>query len=186
MRNFLTLIILLAAIPAYADHPGDRLDEVMAQKEPAFEAVDLSDVPALDVIGPDGASLDLESISDQVIVLSFIPSNCGLPCADQQALLAKVRDGVNASPMLDMVTFLVVTDASDPVPGPIAENVVIARTQEPIENLIDQYRAIAPDHPEAPLVHVIARGNRHSGVFAGSAFRHINMILYVNGLTNAH
>jgi hypothetical protein len=87
--------------------------------------------------------------------------------------------------MLDMVTFLVVTDASDPVPGPIAENVVIARAEEPMENLIDQYRAIVPD-PEAPLVHVIARGNRHSGVFAGSAFRHINMILYVNGLTNAH
>ncbi|MEQ9037176.1 MAG: cytochrome-c oxidase [Silicimonas sp.] len=186
MRNILLLIALVAGLPAYADHPGDRLDEVMAQKEPAFEAVDLSDVPALDVTGPDGASLDLESISDQVIVLSFVPSNCGLPCADQQALLAKVRDGVNASPMLDMVTFLVVSDTNDPFPGSGPENLVIARSQEPIENLIKQYRAIASDQPEAPLVHVIARGNRHAGVFAGSTFRHINMILYVNGLTNAH
>lgn len=186
MRNFLTLMVLLAAIPAYADHPGARLDEVMAQKEPVFQAVDLSDVPALDVIGPDGALLDLESISDQVIVLSFVLSNCGLPCADQQALLAKVRDGVNASPMLDMVTFLVVTDANDPFPGSVAENLVIARSQEPIEDLIERYRTVAPDHPDAPLVHVIARGNRHAGIFAGSAFRHINMILYVNGLTNAH
>ena len=186
MKYILLLIALVAGLPAYADHPGDRLDEVMAQKELAFTAVDLNELPALDLLGPDREPLDLESLSDQVVVLSFVPSNCGLPCADQQALLEKVRGGVNASPMLDMVTFLMVTDASDPVPGPIAENVVIARAQEPIENLIDQYRAIAPDDPEAPLVHVIARGNRHAGVFAGSAFRHINMILYVNGLTNAH
>lgn len=186
MKNILLLIALVAGRPAYADHPGDRLDEVMAQKEPAFTAVDLNELPTLNLVDADGKPLDLESLSDQVVVLSFVPSNCGLPCADQQALLEKVRGGVNSSPMLDMVTFLVVTDASDPVPGPIAENVVIARAQEPIENLIDQYRAIAPDDPEAPLVHVIARGNRHSGVFAGSAFRHINMILYVNGLTNAH
>ncbi|MEO3416005.1 MULTISPECIES: thioredoxin domain-containing protein [Alphaproteobacteria] len=185
MKNILLLIALVAGRPAYADHPGDRLDEVMAQKEPAFTAVDLNELPTLNLVDADGKPLDLESLSDQVVVLSFVPSNCGLPCADQQALLEKVRGGVNASPMLDMVTFLVVTDASDPVPGPIAENVVIARAEEPMENLIDQYRAIVPD-PEAPLVHVIARGNRHSGVFAGSAFRHINMILYVNGLTNAH
>ena len=186
MKNILLLIALVAGLPAYADHPGDRLDEVMAQKEPAFAPVDLNELPKLDLLGPDGEPLDLESLSDQVVVLSFVSSNCGLPCADQQALLEKVRGGVNASPMLDMVTFLVVTDASDPVPGPIAENVVITRAQDPIEKLIDQYRAIAPDHPEAPLVHVIARGNRHAAVFAGSAFRDINMILYVNGLTNAH
>jgi len=186
MKNILLPIALVAGLPAQADHPGDRLDEVMAQKEPAFAAVDLNELPALDLLSTDGEPLDLESLSDQVVVLSFVPSNCGLPCADQQALLEKVRGGVNSTPMLDMVTFLVVTDASDPVPGPIADNVVIARALEPIENLIDQYRAIAPDHPEAPLVHVIARDNRHSGVFAGSAFRHINMILYVNGLTNVH
>lgn len=186
MKDILLLIALVAGLPAYADHPGDRLDEVMAQKEPAFTAVDLNELPALGLLGPDREPLDLESLSDQVVVLSFVPSDCGQPCADQQALLGKVRGGVNSSPMLDMVTFLVVTDASDPVPGPIAENVVVARVEKPMEDLVEQYRAIAPDHPEAPLVHVIARGNRHAGVFAGSAFRHINMILYVNGLTNAH
>lgn len=186
MKDILLLIALVAGLPAYADHPGDRLDEVMAQKEPAFTAVDLNELPALGLLGPDGEPLDLESLSDQVVVLSFVPSDCGQPCADQQALLGKVRGGVNSSPMLDMVTFLVVTDASDPVPGPIAENVVVARAEKPMEDLVEQYRAIAPDHPEAPLVHVIARGNRHAGVFAGSTFRHINIILYVNGLTNAH
>ena len=111
MKNILLLIALVAGRPAYADHPGDRLDEVMAQKEPAFTAVDLNELPTLNLVDADGKPLDLESLSDQVVVLSFVPSNCGLPCADQQALLEKVRGGVNSSPMLDMVTFLVVTDA---------------------------------------------------------------------------
>jgi len=88
--------------------------------------------------------------------------------------------------MLNLVTFLVVSDADDPASGEIAENAVVARPRSPIGILIEQYRALSPGASEAPLVHVIARGNRHAGIFEGAAFRHINMILYVNGLTNAH
>lgn len=186
MKRVLATTACLAAIPAYADHPGERLDEVMARKEPAFEAVDRDDLPALDLLGPDGAPLDIDSLSDQVIVLSFVPIDCGAPCADQQALLARVRDGVNASPMLSMVTFLVVSDSDDPVPEPSAENVIVARPQVPVTTLIRRFRALAKDAPDSPLVHVIARGNRLGGIFAGDGFRHINMILYVNGLTNEH
>lgn len=186
MKKVFALIVCLAALPAYANHPGDRLDEVTAQKEPAFEAVNLESLPALDLFGPDGAPLYLESLSDQVVVLSFVPSGCGAPCTDQQALLKRVREGVNASPMLSMVTFLVVSDASNPVPQPVAGNVTVARSQTPIEVLTERYRALWPDAPDAPLAHVIARDNRHAGIFQGTAFRHINMILYVNGLTNEH
>lgn len=186
MRQFFALSAALLALPAYADHPGDRLDEVMSEKEPAFEAVDLRDLPAMDLLGPEGASLGLTDLEDQVVVLSFVPADCGSPCADQQALLAKVRDGVNASPMLSMVTFLIVSDAENPVPQPLAENVTIARPKATIEALIERYRALTTVSPDAPLVHVIARGNRHAGIFAGDQFRHINMILYVNGLTNEH
>lgn len=186
MREVLALMACLAAMPAYANHPGDRLDEATARKEAAFEAADSGAVPALALFGPDGAPLDLESLSDQVVVLSFVPSGCGAPCTNQQALLARVREGVNASPMLNMVTFLVVSDADDPAPGPFAENVVVARPQVQIDSLIERFRALSPDDPGSLLVHVIARGSRNAGVFKGAAFRHINMILYINGLTNEH
>lgn len=186
MRTVFALIVLLLAVPAFADHPGDRLDEMTEQKEPAFQPVDLGNVPTLDLLGPDGAPLNLDSLSDQVIVLSFVPTDCGVPCIDQQALLARVRDGVNSSPMLSMVTFLIVSDIEDPRSGEISENTIVARPRSPIETLIEQYRALSPGASEAPLVHVIAHGNRHAGIFEGAAFRHINMILYVNGLTNEH
>lgn len=186
MRKILALILAFVAVPAFADHPGDRLDEVMEQKEPAFKAVDLGTVPSLELLGPDGASYDLDSLSDQVIVLSFVPADCGAPCAEQQALLAKVRDGVNSSPMLSMVTFLIVSDAEDPAFGATAENIVVVRPKTLIKTPIEEYRALSPDAPDSPLVHVIARGNRHAGIFEGALFRQINMILYVNGLTNEH
>ena len=186
MRQFFAMATFFLALPAYADHPGDRLDAVMSEKEPAFEAVDIRDLPAMDLVGPEGASVGLTDLEDQVVILSFVPADCGAPCADQQALLAKVRDGVNASPMLSMVTFLVVSDAEEPVPQPLAENVTIVRPKATIEALIERFRALATESPDAPLVHVFARGNRHAGIFAGDGFRQINMILYVNGLTNEH
>ncbi len=186
MRKLLALILAFVAVPAFADHPGDRLDEVMEQKEPAFEAVDLGNAPTLELLGPDGELFDLSSLSDQVIVLSFVPTDCGAPCAEQQALLTKVRDGINSSLMLSMVTFLIVSDAEDPAFGETAENVIVARPRSSIEPVIAQYRTLSPDASVVPLVHVIARGNRHAAIFEGAAFRHINMILYVNGLTNEH
>ena len=36
------------------------------------------------------------------------------------------------------------------------------------------------------MVHVIDRDGRHAGIFHGADFGHVNMILYINGLTNAH
>ena len=33
--------------------------------------------------------------------------------------------------------------------------------------------------------HVIDRGGRHAGIFHGAAFRRINLVLYINGRTNA-
>ena len=186
MRRVLALMACLAALPAHADHPGERLDEMMAQKEPAFRTVDRNDLPTPDLLRPDGAPLDLDGLSDQVIVLSFVPADCGAPCADQQRLLARVRGGVNASAMVNMVTFLVVSDVDDPVLEPVAANVVVARPEAPVGTMIARYRELAPDAPDGPLVHVIARGGRHAAIFVASAFRHINMILYINGLTNEH
>ena len=184
MKIAILILTGLAAIPAYADHPGGRLDEVMAQKEPAFSAIDRQGTPALSSMDADGAPIDLERLSDQVVVLSFLPAACGTSCAEQQALLEKVREGVAASAMRDMVTFLTVSYAD--VSGGADGNGVVVRPQGRIEDVIERFRTRSPQEFRAPLVHVIARGGRHAGIFEGAAFRPINMVLYVNGLTNEH
>ena len=50
MKSVIFLVVLLFAGPALANHPEDRLDEAVAEKEPAFEATDVRRPPELDVV----------------------------------------------------------------------------------------------------------------------------------------
>lgn len=113
MRRVLaiTLAWALAATAAAAHHPGERLDEVMAEKEPAFEPTDLRRLPSHDLRLADGAALDLRDPADRIVVLSFVPQDCGAPCADQQAALVEAQAAVNVTPMREMVTFVTVGPA---------------------------------------------------------------------------
>ncbi|MEQ8696910.1 MAG: hypothetical protein RLT05_10180 [Bauldia litoralis] len=118
MIRFLFLALLLATQPAFANHPGERLDDVVAEKEPAFEIADCPSMPDLDVVGRNGDPLLLGDLHDQIVVLSFVPHECGEPCAEQQAALAAVQAQVNVSPMKEMVTFVTVHDANATIEAP--------------------------------------------------------------------
>ena len=113
MRTLPLLALLSLATPVLANHPGEHLDAVTAEKEPAFEPVDgaLSD---LSLQTADGSELDLHELADRIIVLSFVPEECGAPCTDQQKLLAEVQSGINVTPMRDMVTFVTVAAPETP------------------------------------------------------------------------
>ena len=108
--------LLAGAAPARANHPGERLDEVMAEKEPAFEATGLWRLPDTRLAAADGSPLDLGDLEDRIVVLSFLSEGCGAPCAGQQALLRDVQKSLNVTPMRDMVLFVTVgaTALSDP------------------------------------------------------------------------
>ncbi|MEO2038805.1 MAG: hypothetical protein ABGW90_08920, partial [Martelella sp.] len=118
MKRSLILALLLVAQPAFANHPGERIDEVMAEQEPAFEVADRPSTPNLDVEEPGGSVLRLGDLHDQIIVLSFVPTDCGGPCVEQQAVLAGVQGQVNVSPMKEMVTFVTVHDADASIEAP--------------------------------------------------------------------
>ncbi len=181
-----TLLLLAGAAPAVAHHPGERLDEVMAEKESAFEPTDERRMPPLALTGADGASLDLSGLADRIVVLSFRPDGCGAPCADQQALLQEVLDAVNVTPMRDMVQFLTV--GGDALPDPDGEAAnwrSVMPTDETVEAATGAFAALSARGADAPMVHVIGRGGRHAGIFHGAEFRRINLVLYINGLTNA-
>src|SRR3546814_13584758 len=97
----------------------------MAEKEPAFEATDVRRPPDLDVVDGSGEPFDRGRLSDQIVILSFAPEGCGAPsCVAQQALLARVREAVNITPMRDLVTFVVVAEAGDGGEKPAASNII--------------------------------------------------------------
>jgi hypothetical protein len=186
MRKLLIFLAMTFALPALADHPGDRLDEVMSRKEPALEPVDRHDWPRTELRGAAGGVIELEGLSDQVAVLSFLPHGCGAPCARQQQILEAAREGGNASAMREMVTFLLVTDDPAPAAEPANGNMLRATSPEPTTAVMEELARLSSRQEQEPMVHVIARGGRHAGIFHGTGFKPINLILYVNGLTNAH
>ncbi len=180
------LLLLAGAAPAAAHHPGDRLDEVMAEKEPAFEPTDSRRMPALSFAGSDGASLDMSGLADRIVVLSFLPEGCGTPCADQQALLQEVRDAVNVTPMRELVQFMTVSGDAAPDPDGEAGNWrSVMPSDETVEAAAAAFAALSARVTDAPMVHVIDRGGRHAGIFHGAGFGRINLVLYINGLINA-
>ena len=190
MKRFLILALLLVAQPAFANHPGERIDEVMTDRELAFEVADRPSTPELSLEEPDGDVLRLGDLHDQIIVLSFVPQNCDSPCAKQQAVLAGVQEQVNASPMKQMVTFVTVLDADASIKAPWDQanwRLMILSDDETTATVADRFAAFSGRDQELPMAHVIDRNGRHAGIFHGSDFSKTNLTLYINQLiNNAH
>ncbi len=181
-RILLCFVLALSPVPAFAHHPGERIDEVMAAREPAFEPTDLRRTPHLRGTDADGVALRLDAIQDRIVVVSFAPEGCGAPCEAQQALLREVQEGVNVTPMREMVTFLTVGLATE---GWDSTNWHAISIEGGVSEAADDYAALSERDSAAPMIHVIGRGGRHAAIFHGADFSHVNLILYINELTNA-
>lgn len=188
MRTPLAFLLTIAASAALANHPGERLDQVTAQNEPAFEATGSTGIPRLVLQSSDGAPLGIEDLDEQIVVLSFQPPACGAPCAEQQAALASVQESIAVTPMREMVTFLTVR-----APGNAPETEwdganwqAAAPRDGDVAKAAERFAELSTREPSAPMAHVIDRNGRHAGIFHGAAFAKMNMVLYINGLSNAH
>jgi len=182
-RILVCLVLALSPVAAFAHHPGERIDEVMVEREPAFEPTDLRSTPRLRGRDAEGGSLRLDAMRDRIVVVSFAPESCGAPCGAQQALLREVQAGVNVTPMREMVTFLTVGPAEargrdDTNWRPVAVGSAAA-------DAAARFAALSERETDAPMIHVIDRGGRHAAIFHGTDFSPVNLILYINELTNA-
>lgn len=191
MIRLLSFVLLLTAQPAFANHPGERLDEVMAEKEPSFEVTDLLSVPNdLEVVGQNGELLRLSDFRDQIVVLSFVPQACGGSCAEQQAALAAVQAQVNITPMKEMVVFATIQGSGAAIEAPWDDaNWRLATLSSDTTAAVaaDRFAELSNRDHALPMVHVIDRSGRHAGIFHGAEFERVNLTLYINGIiNNAH
>ena len=180
------LFVAFAATAAFANHPGADLDRVMAAKEPAFEAFDHVKAPEIKLQATDGATFLLTDQTDKILVVAFIGSKCRGACAAQQTALAAVQARLNVTPMRGMVTFVSVLPAANAeFPPALAE--AFAPVNWQLLSAVPQAYTGASSRPDdAPIAWVIDRGGRLSAAFHGDGFGPVNMVLYINGLTNAH
>ena len=175
---------------AFAHHPGVNLNEVMAAQEPGFEPVGHIDAPEFDLTTATGAHLHLADFDGKVLVLSFVAGDCGIGCVAQQAALAAVQARVNITPMLGMADFLTILEPGHSLPEAATSAFDPANwqvlTADPAAGEAAAYAAVSTRKGALPMTFMVDRLGRVGGIFHGTTFGQVNMLLYINGLTNDH
>lgn len=203
---FLWLLAALGmATATHAHHPGADLDELMGSKEKYFQAVDEPDAPAFELADADGNPVRLADFADRIVVLNFIFASCTDVCPLHSEMIARVQEMVNDTPMKDMVQFVTVTTdpsvdtpevmkAYGPAHGLDPANWVFLTTrggqpEDATRKLAEAYNLrFEPlddgQQTHGVVTHIIDRNGRFAAKFHGLRFEPVNMVLYVNGLTN--
>ena len=196
--------LLALGSPAAAHHPGDRLDEVMTGKEQFFQTVD-KPAPGFELVDADGKPVALSDFADRIVVMHFIYAGCPDVCPLHADRIAEIQGMINQTPMKDRVQFVsITTDPANDTPdvlkayGPShgldpANWVFVTAGPEQGEDatrrLVEAYGhkfMITEDglQVHGVVTHVIDRGGRWAANFHGLKFDPLNLVLYVNGLTN--
>lgn len=199
------LLVFLLAPPASANHPGDDLDEVMAKKEEFFQAIDEPSAPAFELANIEGNTVRLADFSDKIVVLNFIFASCTDVCPRHSDLIADIQEMINATPMRDMVQFVsITTDPARDTPdvlrayGPshgldpynwIFLTTLPGQAEDVTRTLSEAYNVrFEPlddgQQMHGVVTHIVDRHRRFAAKFHGLRFDPVNLVLYVNGLTN--
>lgn len=199
------LALLTSAPSAIAHHPGKDLDEVMGSQEQFFQVID-EPAPSFELVDADSNPVRLSDFADKIVVLDFVLASCTDVCPLQSEVLADVQERINASMMRDMVQFITVTT------DPVTDTSDVLRSYGEAHELDPsnwQFLTVRPGDPEdatrqiseaydntftpmedgqqmhGVVFHVIDRGGRLAAKFHGLRFEPTNLVLYINGLTNA-
>lgn len=207
-RVVFALLALWAGIyvmPSLAHHPGDQLDAVMGDKEKFFQVID-KPAPDFTLRDAAGRTVRLADFSDKVVVLHFVYASCPDVCPLHAERIAEVQDMINQTAMKDRVLFVTITtdpknDTADvlrdygPAHGLKPENWVFLTTlsdqpEDATRKLAEAFghsftKAEDGYQAHGVVTHVIDRNGRWAGNLHGLRFAPINLVQYVNGLTNA-
>jgi protein SCO1 len=199
-------LLLAAAPPALAHHPGADLDKMMGSSEKFFQIIDEPAAPPFELADSVGNTVRLSDFSDKIVVLYFIFASCTDLCPIHSEVIADIQRKVNDTPMKDRVQFLAVTTdpvkdtpevlaAYGPAHGLDASNWMFLTTrpgqpEDTTRKLSEAYNVrFEPledgQQMHGAVTHIIDRGGRFAAKFHGLRFDSLNMVLYINGLTNS-
>ncbi len=194
----------IAVAPALA-HSLDDVQADLKQREPyvVFEPDVGSPFPAFRLQDPDGKTVDLKSLRGKVVVLDFLSTGCR-DCAAESELMAHIQGDIAAGKMADQVELLSVSLAPDRDTAAARKAYGLAHGLAPANwsflaaaNAADaeSLAAAAGVKPEqqadgslaAPAVTcVVDSAGMLRARFVGLDFDPLNLVVYVNALTNDH
>lgn len=200
-----TLLVMLSFATAISAHDGEKLDEMMGEKEQFFQVIDRPALPFA-LADSEGKSVLLSDFSDKIVVLNFIFASCADVCPLHSEMIAVVQSKINITPMKEMVQFITVTTDPDVDTADVLRSYGKAHGLDPYNwtfltgrpgdaenttrDLAELYNLRFDPLDDGQQVHgvvthVIDRGGRFAAKFHGLRFKPLNLVLYINGLTNA-
>lgn len=196
-----TLIVLIA--PAAA-HSLEEVDQDLRGKEKYFQAED-SDAPGFSLVDAGGRTLSLSGLRGKVVVLNFVYTNCPDVCPLHAERIAEIQKMINQTPMKEMVEFVTITTDPKRDTGPVLSDYGNAHGLDPANWV---FLTSAADWPEDTtrkiaeayglkftegedgmqmhgiVTHVIDQDGKLRARFHGLKFEPVNLVVFVNALTN--
>ncbi|TIS53325.1 SCO family protein [Mesorhizobium sp.] len=191
------------AYPAQA-HSLDEIDAMLKSDEKYFQTID-KPAPDFTLRTADGRVVRLADLRGKVVVLHFIYTSCPDVCPLHAEKIAEIQAMVNATPMKDRVSFVTITtDPTRDTPD-VLSKYGPAHGLDPVNWL---FLTTTPDQPEdatrrlaeafghkftltddgyqmhGTVTHVIDKEGRWLANFHGLDFAPVNLVTFVNALTN--
>ncbi|RWD94017.1 MAG: SCO family protein [Mesorhizobium sp.] len=185
-------------------HSLDDIDAMLRSDEKYFQPID-KPMPDFTLRAADGRVVRPADLAGKVVVLQFIYTSCPDVCPLHAEKIAEVQKMVNSTPMKDRVDFVsIATDPRKDTPDAL-------KAYGPTHGLGPAnwlFLTTAPDQPEDTtrklaeafghkftltddgyqmhgiVTHVIDKEGRWRANFHGLNFQPINLVTFVNALTN--
>lgn len=194
---------IAAAASTASAHSLKELEDQLAARERYFQAMD-QPAPDFALQDADGHMASLKDLRGKVVVLYFIFASCPDVCPLQSEKLAEIQSQINTTPMRDLVEFIAITTdperdlpdvlkAYGPAHGLDPTNWTFL-TSGPAKPTATRDLAAAYGLKFTPeeggsqmhgvVTHVIDKSGNLRARFHGLKFKDINLIVYVNALSN--
>ena len=204
LNTVTAVLAVMAIVASAAAHSPKDLKKIMNSKEKYLQAIDKR-APSFTLQDADGRVHSLSDYRGKVTVLHFIYTGCSDVCPLHAERIAQIQSMISQTPMKDHVQFITITtdpknDTSDvlraygPAHGLKPYNwVFLTKTASQPE---DATRSLAVSfghkftkvdggyQVHSVVTHVIDREGHWRANFHGLKFRPINLVLFLNGLTN--
>ncbi|MCZ8548192.1 SCO family protein [Mesorhizobium qingshengii] len=205
LKNLVAVLALIVAVvPMARAHSLDEVDAMLESDEKYFQPID-KPAPDFTLRTADGRVVRPADLRGKVVILHFIYTSCPDVCPLQAEKIAEIQAMVNGTPMKDQVTFVTITtdptrDTPDvlrkygPAHGLDPVNWLFLTTTQ--DQPLDATRRLAEGfgHKFTPtddgyqmhgtVTHVIDKEGRWRANFHGLNFAPVNLVTFVNALTN--
>ncbi|MGH6880205.1 MAG: SCO family protein [Hypericibacter sp.] len=180
------------------------MQQQLTSKDKYFQAAD-SEAPGFTLQDADGRKVGLTDFHGKVVVLNFIYTHCPDVCPLHSERIAEIQKMINGTPMKDLVEFITITTDPGRDNGPVLRDYGAAHGLDPLNWV---FLTTAPEQPEdttrkiaeayglkfvessdglqmhAVVTHVIDQDGRLRARFHGLDFDPVDLVVYVNALTN--